>query len=221
MKLNGWRLWCTLAVMPALLIALGPGQAIAQPKGHIVDLWDQVSPPPKPELTRVTLNPARTVLLILDIEQLTCNQKRRPRCLETVPRIAALLKRARAAGMPVVYSLTPRGTPQTILAPVKPQGAEPIVQSSVDKFFRTDLEKVLSQYKADTVIVTGTAAHGAVAHTATGASMRGLKVILPVDCLSAADLYTEQAAVWHLKTGPGTRRRITLTSSELIDIKAK
>jgi len=86
----------------------------------------------------------------------------------------------------------------------------------VDKFWKTDLERILQQKNISKVIVTGTAAHGAVMHTATAAGFRGIEVILPVDCLSAKDLYTEQATIQLLKTGPGTRKRITLTSSQQI-----
>ncbi len=179
-------------------------------------VWKSVQAPENPELSSVTISPGDTALLILDIEELTCNMERRPRCLETVPRIADLMTRARKAGVAVIYSLTPKGTPETILPPVAPRNGEAIVQSSVDKFWKTDLEKILQEKNIAKVIITGTAAHGAVMHTATAAGFRGLDVILPVDCLSAADLYTEQATVQLLKTGPGTRKRITMTSSPLI-----
>jgi len=180
-------------------------------------VWSDAQAPEKPALTPVTINSGDTALLILDIEELTCNTKRRPRCLETVPRIVDIMTRARKAGVTVIYSLTSRGTPRTILAQVTPKEGEAIVQSSVDKFWKTDLEKILKERNIRNVIITGTAAHGAVMHTATAAGFRGMGVLLPVDCLSAKDLYTEQATVELLKTGPGTRKRITLTSSQLIN----
>ena len=178
--------------------------------------WSEAQAPEKPALTPVTISPADTALLILDIEERTCNMERRPRCLETVPRIADLMARARKAGVMVVYSLTSKGTPKTILTQVTPEKGEAIVKSSVDKFWKTDLEKILQEQHIKNVIVTGTAAHGAVMHTATAAGFRGMGIILPMDCLSAKDLYTEQATVHLLQTGPGTRKRIILTSSPLI-----
>ncbi len=186
--------------------------------GYIDTLWDQAEPPEKPRIVEVVAQPSDTALLVLDIEELTCNKERRPRCLETVPRIASLIRKARAAGMPVIYSLTSRGTPETILEPVTPRQGEPIVQSSVNKFWQTDMDILLKKHNITTVIITGTAAHGAVMHTATAAAVRGLEVILPVDCLSAQDPYVEQAAIHLLETGPGTRKRIRLTESTLIDI---
>lgn len=198
-------------ILGALFLA--PGFILGAPVDAV---WDAVQAPEKPVLSPVTISPGDTALLILDIEERTCNMEQRPRCLETVPRIADLMIRARKAGVAVIYSLTSKGTPETILPPVTPQAGEAIVQSSVDKFWKTDLEKILQQKNIAKVIVTGTAAHGAVMHTATAAGFRGLEVILPVDCLSAEDLYIEQATVQLLKTGPGTRKRITLTSSPRI-----
>jgi nicotinamidase-related amidase len=182
----------------------------------VVDQWSHVAPPAAPGLSAVTVSPDTTALLILDIEERTCNIERRPRCLDTVPRIAALLARARASGMLVVYSQISKPTP--ILPEVAPARGEPVVSSGVDKFFNTDLESILANHSISTVIVTGTAAHGAVLHTATGAALRGLDVIVPVDCLSTASPYTEQAAVWCLVDGPGTRRATTLTISGDIGI---
>lgn len=191
--------------------------AMAHTAQSIDQLWDSAEPPPAPVLQPVTINPATTALLVLDIEELTCNAERRPRCLDTVPRIASLLEKARKAGMAVIHSLTPKKTP--FLKPVTPIRGEPVVSASVDKFYKTDMDKILEARGIKSVIVTGTAAHGAVLHTATAAGFRGYHVILPVDCLSASTLYIEQASVWLLKTGPGTRRNITLTRSELMKFK--
>ncbi|QGY38762.1 isochorismatase family protein [Pseudodesulfovibrio cashew] len=200
-------LFCLLALLPASAFA----------GDTVVDRWEQAVPPAPPKIKPVAVNAADTALLVLDIEERTCNAERRPRCLDTVPRIAALLKRAREHGMPVIYSQISSPTP--ILDPVRPHPGEPVVSSSVDKFYGTELEAILTKAGAKTVIITGTAAHGAVLHTATGAARRGLNVVIPADCLSAASLYTEQAAVWCLVDGPGTRKRTTLTTSDLITIR--
>lgn len=185
----------------------------------IISLWPQAKAPAPPELAGVSVNPAGTAFFILDIEQLTCNSERRPRCLETVPRIAGFLQKARAAGMPVAYSLTSNGTVETILPEVKPAPGEPYFNASVNKFYGTSLDEFVEAKGIKAVIVCGTAAHGAVLHTATAVGQRKLKLILPVDGLSASDLYTEQAAVQLLKTGPGTRRNIVITRFDMITIQ--
>jgi len=182
----------------------------------VVAGWAAIHPPAAPALQDVTVSPVDTALLVLDIEEATCNAGRRPRCLKTVPVVADLLARARAAGLPVVHSLTRRGTPETVLSPVKAQTGEPFVQSGVDKFHQTRLEDILKERGVTRVIVTGTAAHGAVLHTATGAALRGMSVVLPVDGLSAETPYIEQAAVWLLLEGPATRGKVTPTRAARI-----
>jgi len=181
--------------------------------GDIMEEWLTVVAPPAPALFDVEVSASDTALLILDIEERTCNKEKRPRCLVTVPLISELMKHARAVGMPVIYSTTPMGTIDTILSPVKPVAGEAVVKSSVNKFYGTNLDDELKLKHIKNLIITGTAAHGAVLHTATAASYMGYKVIVPVDCLSAAMLYTEQATVWNLATGPANKNSTLLTKS--------
>jgi len=190
----------------------------ADPLAPVMDAWNSIQAPPPPELKQVKVDPATTALLILDIESRTTNMERRPRAVASVPRIWVLLQAARSKGLPVVYSLTSQGTPETILPEVAPRQGEPVVRSSVDKFYQTDLEEILKAKGIKTVIVVGTAAEGAVLHTATAAAMRGLEVIVPVDGMSSSELYAEQYVCWHLVNAPGTRKRTTLTKTGMIDI---
>ncbi len=207
-------------ILAIIVSGLGHFAALAAdtPK-TVVEVWPQIDAPPPVVLNRVTVDPATTAFLILDIEQLTCNPQRRPRCVASVPAIAAFLKSARAHHMPVAYSLTSRGAPDTILPGVTPLAGEPIVQSSVDKFFNTNLDTILTDKQIKTVIIVGTTAEGAVLHTATGAAMRGFKVIVPIDGMSAGTLYAEQYTAWHLVNAPGSRRHATLSRFDMIEIK--
>ena len=128
----------------------------------------------------------------------------------------SLITKARAKGIPVVYSLTGRGTKESILKEVAPLEGEPIVKSSVDKFYGTDLEKILKEKGIKTVIIVGTAANGAVLGTAIGAAMRKLNIIVPVDGMSDQS-YSEQYVAWHLINAPGTRNYTTLTKISMIE----
>ena len=130
--------------------------------GTIIDEWTDVKAPKAHAIKPVKVDAKVTALLVLDIEKRTCNAERRPRCIASVPKIKTLITKARAAGIPVVYSLTSKGTPETILKEVAPLKGEKIVKSSVDKFYGTDLEKVLSDKGIKTVIIVGTAANGAI-----------------------------------------------------------
>jgi len=210
-----WLVGLALAAGAVAAMAMSSSDKAAP---SVFDVWDKVKAPPPPKLEAVKLEAKTTALLILDIEQLTTNAQRRPRAVASVPRIAALLAKARAAGMPVAYSLTSRGTPETILKEVTPRKGEPIVKASVDKFHGTRLEAILKKKGVKTVLVVGTAAEGAVLHTATGAAIRGFDVVVPVDGMSSSELYAEQYTAWHLVNAPGSRRRTRLTRTDMIQI---
>jgi nicotinamidase-related amidase len=229
MKLNLPVLVCLL--VPYSILADMPGarnvfsnnvrsSAMNVTNNTIISEWDAVKIPAAPELQRVTVDPAVTALLILDIQNRNCNPERRPRCVASVPKIKKLLQKARSAGMPVIYSLTRNAQQSDIREELTPRKDEPVVASSVDKFHGTNLEEILKKKNIETVIITGTSAHGAVLHTATGAALRGFNVIIPVDGLSASEPYAEQYTCWHLVNAPGTRRSTTLTQTDLIEIPA-
>jgi nicotinamidase-related amidase len=98
-----------------------------------------------------------------------------------------------------------------------PAAYEPVVTSGPDKFLGTDLEKIIKEKGIKTVIVTGTAAHGAVIYTASGAALRGIKVVVPVDGISADNTYAEQYTVWHLMNAPRVSNQVTLTKTTSIN----
>ncbi len=182
----------------------------------VIDEWKDVQPPDPPEIKPVKVDSNSTALLVLDIEERTCNPERRPRCVASVPKIARLIGKARDNGVPVVYSLTSQGTRDSILKEVAPLEGESVVQSSVDKFYGTDLESILKGKGVKTAIIVGTAANGAVLGTAIGAAMRKLNIIVPVDGMSD-QLYSEQYVAWHLVNAPGTRNYTTLTTIDGIE----
>jgi nicotinamidase-related amidase len=68
------------------------------------------------------------------------------------------------------------------------------------------LEKILNDKGIKTVVIVGTAAQGAVLNTASQAAFRGLRVIIPVDGMSAENTYFEQYTTYHLANA---RRRTT------------
>ena len=195
--------WLTAASAPSL------GQTV-------VDEWASVQAPPAPAVKPVSADPRTTALLMLDFNKQTCNAERRPRCIASIPRVKKLLSLARAKGAAVVYSLSPGAQAADIAPELAPQKDEPVVASGPDKFLGTDLEKLLKERSIQTVIVAGTAAHGAVLHTASGAALRGLKVIVLVDGISAETLYPEQYAVWHLLNAPRIGAQVTISRTDMV-----
>jgi nicotinamidase-related amidase len=182
----------------------------------VVEEWGSVKAPPAPDLKPVTIDAGTTALLILDFNKQTCSPERRPRCIASIPAVSSLLKQARSSGAKVVYSLSAGATTADIAKELAPVAGDPVVTSGPDKFFGTDLEKILKERGVTTVIVTGTAAHGAVLYTASGAAFRGMRVIVPVDGLSADNTYSEQYTAWHLANAPRVSIQVVLTRTALI-----
>jgi nicotinamidase-related amidase len=188
----------------------------------IIEDWAQVKPPPPPELKSVTIDPKTTALLVLDFNGAQdptkgpCNKVIKPRCIASIPRMQKLIADARASGTPVVYSVSGTAVASDIATDLAPHASDPVVRSGPDKFLGTDLEKILVGKGIKTVIVTGTTAEGAVLQTASDAALKGLNVIVPVDGMSASDLYPEQYVAWHLSHAPGVAPRVTLTKIDMM-----
>jgi nicotinamidase-related amidase len=203
----------TIATIAGIASCLVVPPAAAQ---TIIDQWSSVTAPPPPPLKAVMIDKNSTVLLMLDFNEQTCNMQRRPRCVESIPKAKKLLTAARTAGVPVVFTLGGGGKPADLPKDLAPAANEPVMLAGVDKFVGSDLEKILKQKGARTVIVVGAAAHGAVLYTASTAAMRGMKVIVPVDGVSADTPYIEQYIAWHLANVPVISPAFTLTTIDQI-----
>jgi len=182
--------------------------------GSVIDEWSSVKPPPAPALKPVTVDPRSTALLMLDLMNQNCGQ--RPRCIASIPAVKKLLAEARAKNATVIYTFPSTTTAADVIQDVAPQANEPSVKGFADKFLNTDLEKKLKDKGIQTVIVVGTAANGAVLYTGSGAALRGMNVIVPVDGVTSADSYAEQFSVWQLANVPSFGKNVTLTTIDMI-----
>ncbi len=126
-----------------------------------------------------------------------------PAAAATIDPIRALLAKARAAGVPVIFTQDwhapddpefrvwpPHAVAGTwgaeIVAELAPQPGEPMVRKTTyDPFFRTELEGLLQARGVEHVVITGTVANICVLHAAGSAALRGLQVVVPKDCVSA------------------------------------
>jgi nicotinamidase-related amidase len=180
----------------------------------ILDEWANVKAPAPPAAKPAPVDAKTTALLMLDFMEQNCGK--RPRCVASEPKVKKLLDSARQAGAAVVYSIIANTTTGDVLKSLAPKPEEIWVQSGADKFFGTNLEKILREKNIGTVIVVGTAAHGAVLNTASGAAFRGLNVVVPVDGVSSSDLFSEQYTAWHLANAPTISPKITITTTDQI-----
>jgi nicotinamidase-related amidase len=193
----------------ALTLALPSASA-----ADVIEEWANIKTPPAPQLKPVTADPKTTALLMLDFMNQDCVQ--RPRCVASLPAMKALLEKARAAGVPVVYTLIANTTTADVRPEVAAKPGEPSVLSGPNKFLRTDLEKILKDKGVTTVIAVGTAANGAVLATGSAAALSGMNVIIPVDGISSADAYADQYTTWHFANAPGVAPKSTRTRSDMI-----
>jgi nicotinamidase-related amidase len=208
------------------LAALGGALALAAPgrAQSIIDEWASVQAPPAPKLESVTVDPKTTALLMLDFLKQNCAPS--PRCMALLPNVQKLLAAARAKNMFVVYTKYPSSSPSfpspvvgDILPQVAPAGKEPVVTAILDKFDRTNLDKLLRGKHIKTVIVVGNASNGAVMYTATAAYFHDYHVIVPVDGVSSRSAYNDQYAVYNFAAAPVMGGKVALTKTDMITIQ--
>ncbi len=194
--------------------ALLAGNALA---ADVITDWASVTAPPAPKLEAVTPDIKTTALLMLDFNSPPCDAEKRPRCVATIPAVKALLDKARAKGMFVVYTLGGATSTASIDQRIKPNETDPVFSSGPDKFLNTDLDKTLKEHGIKTVITVGTVSNGAVLYTASEAVFRGYDVIVPIDGCSAETPFGEQMTLWQLTSGPRLPGHVKLTRGEMIN----
>jgi len=186
---------------------------------------------------RVEVSPERTALIVVDMQ----NDFVDPRgslCVgtarATVPAIARLCTFARAHGLTVVYTQdwhrpddpefalwgahAVAGTWGAEIVPdLAPRPEDLVIRKlRYDAFYGTPLDHELRQRRIAEVIVTGTVSNICVLHTAGSAALRWLRVIVPVDAVSALTEFDQQAALRQI----AFLYRGTLTQSESLVAKA-
>jgi nicotinamidase-related amidase len=136
--------------------------------------------PQSPDPVPVVLDAATTALLVFDIVDPICT--RQPNCTEKmVPAISSLLAKARKAGVTVAYG-TRAPTMSNWLPEVLPAPGDIKIESQAqDRFYNTDLDRMLKAKGITTLILTGWKVSGSVTYTSVGATLRGYTVVVPID----------------------------------------
>jgi nicotinamidase-related amidase len=214
---SGLRALTAAVLAAASLLAA----ATSTPPVHaqtIVDEWANVKLPPPPQLKPVKIDPKATALLVMDFTNQTCSRQRRVRCADSVPRVLKLVTEARAKGALIIYSVAvPGSVPADILKELTPAAGEQVLPPlGPDKFIGSDLEKTLKDKGIKTVVALGTQAQTSVLHTGGEAALRGFKVIVPVDGMSADDPFPELYTAWHLANAARISNQVTLTKLDMI-----
>jgi nicotinamidase-related amidase len=182
--------------------------------------------PSPPDPVPVILDPATTAMLIFDIVDPICT--RQPNCTgKMVPAITSLLARARQAGVTVAYG-TRAPTMSKWLPDVLPAPGDITIESQAqDRFYNTDLDKMLKAKGITTLILTGWKVSGSVTYTSVGATLRGYTVVVPVDASMDATDYeiaVGQFQILHQHSSNDTNEPLkpkasTLSRTDLIAFK--
>ena len=181
--------------------------------------------PAIPAPVAVEVPVAGAALLVLDITNTVCDP--RPSCVSSLPKIANLVKKARDAKVQVIYSTTTAAG--TLIRPeVAAQSGDVTVAGRADKFFGTNLEKILTDAKIQNAVVVGSASNGAVLYTVFGLNLRGITVVVAQDGISAEPEFPTTVARWQLLNEPGftnadnkplAKGFVTLSTTDLITFK--
>jgi nicotinamidase-related amidase len=210
-----------MKTMLGLLLGAAVTLGAAISAGHAqnaIDEWGSAKMPAAPALKPAKLDAKETALLVMDFTKQTCSPERRKRCADQVPRVAKFVEEARAKGALIIYSVAvPNSVPADILPALKPAAGEEVLPPlGPDKFNASDLEKTLKAKGIKTVVAMGTQAQTSVLHTGATAALRGFKVIVPVDGMSADDVFPEAYTAWHLATAARISSNVTLTKFDMI-----
>jgi nicotinamidase-related amidase len=184
----------------------------------LIEEWGSAKFPPPPPLKPAKIEPKETAVLVMDFTKQTCTPERRKRCADSVAKVQKFVAEARAKGALIIYSVAvPNSVPADILPALTPAPGEQVLPPlGPDKFNNSDLEKTLKDKGIKTVVAMGTQAQTSVLHTRATASLRGFKVIVPVDGMSADDVFPELYTAWHLATAARISSNVTLTKFDMI-----
>src|SRR6185369_2607186 len=184
----------------------------------LIEEWGTAKFPAPPPLKPAKIEAKESALLVMDFTKQTCTPERRKRCADSVPTGVKLDTVARAKGALIIYSVAvPNSVPADILPELTPATGEQVLPPlGPDKFINSDLEKTLKDKGVKTVVAMGTQAQTSVLHTSATAALKGFNVIVPVDGMSADDVFPELYTAWHLATAARISPQVTLTKFDLI-----
>ena len=144
------------------------------------------------------------------------------RARKIVPDIAALLKKARKLGIPVIYlrdahestdkelgiwgEHAMKGTQGSEIIPeLKPEKNDIVIEKKwYSGFVDTDLPEILKKMGADTLILTGVSTDICIQNSVASAYFSGYRTIVPSDCTASIDEESYEISLKYMKNIFGT-----------------
>ena len=150
--------------------------------------------------------------------------------LTIAPVLGRLKKRAREAGIPVIYvndnfgqwrsemsklvqyCLRPEAPGRAFVEQLRPDKEDYFVLKPMHSaFYQTPLDLLLRELGASSIILSGLATNSCILCTAHDANMRNLKIIVPGDCCTARTAREHKQALEHI--GAMADAKVVLSSS--------
>jgi len=167
--------------------------------------------PNRPEAKPVTLDSKSTAILVLDMNA-RCDDPKQV-CSKIAAPLGEFLDKARAAAVPIIYTVSSsaKGKPLgELAAPLHRKPGETVLYpDAFDKFYPGELQPLLKEKGAKTLIITGSATNNAVLYTATTAArMHRYSVVIPLDGVNAATRYEQEYAIHQLTVLPSEANKL-------------
>jgi nicotinamidase-related amidase len=172
------------------------------------------------------IEPRGCALIIIDMQNAFVAEGaplETPGARAMIPRLERLIRLARTAGIPIVWTQSDHRPPYGglmlrkfpmignqqvlwqgeptfqmyphMLQPIEGPREHRIVKHKFDAFFETNLDAILRYHGTDTVIITGTATNACCESTARSAFMRDHKVVFPSDANATFDPAMHEATL--------------------------
>jgi len=184
--------------------------------------WSQEGPN-RPEPKPITLDGKTTAVLVLDLSSRCHNPKQV--CSKLMPVLPEFLDKARAAGVPIIYSVSAsaKGTPLgEVASPLKRKESETVIYpDGFDKFLGGELQTLLKEKGAKTLVITGSSTNSAVLYTATTAArMFRYNIVIPMDGVNASGKYEQEYSMHQFTVMPSdANKQFQFTNLGMIAFK--
>ena len=185
-------------------------------------LWAQEGPN-RPEPKPVTLDSKTAAVLVLDLST-RCHDPKQV-CSKLMPAVGEFLEKARAAAVPIIYSVSAsaKGTPLgEVASPLKRKESEPVIYpDGFDKFIGWELQAFLREKGAKTLVVTGSSTNGGVLYTVTTAArIHRYNIVVPMDGVNANSRYEQEYSIHQFTVLPGDAyKQFQFTNLSMITFK--
>ena len=174
----------TVLITSSLALALFCGASQAQPAAQGGKPMITLQMPATPEPARVTLDPKTTALIVLDYVEDICAKQ--PTCTgQMLPAMIPFLERVRKAGMVIAYGTREQNMTHWLKEVAPLPGDIKINNTAQDRFYNTDLDKILKAKGIKTLIMVGWKISGSITYTSVAAMVREYTVVIPMETTSA------------------------------------